>query len=418
MADNETTDDLRSILSQSFDDSVKPEAVVDTKAIAETPKADAAGEADTSAKDETRERGADGKFVKKTPAEEEADAKAADAKGKEKPDADKDKPKTEADKPDDGKDKPVDPNAKDAPANWSASDKAMFALQTPEAKDFLLRRHRQMQGEFDRKSGEIASLKKEFGPIEEMFKPHLDVLKAKGLTPAATIRAWANVETALANGRGVDIVKGMIDSYRIDKAAVARALGFTSGTAAEPSTDATKAAADPASTAHQPIALPPELTEELRQLRARLDAQDTERRNGALRTQQEKADQFETEIQTFKSATNEKGELLHPYYDEVEPAMLALAQSYVASKQPLPKIADLYDTAVWANPSTRDALLATREAAKTAKATEEARAKAASARRAGSSITGAPGSGQIAKPIRSELSLREAIEEAAADSAA
>jgi hypothetical protein len=95
--------------------------------------------------------------------------------------------------------------------------------------------------------------------------------------------------------------------------------------------------------------------------------------------------------------------------------MIALASSYVASKQPIPPLADLYDTAVWANPSTRAALKAAEKATEETKRSEEARAKAASARRAGSSVTGAPGSGQATKPIRGELSLRESLEEAAAD---
>jgi hypothetical protein len=415
MADNDTpTDDLRSILSQSFDESVTP---ADDAGKAAAPKVDVDAAADKSAttdadaKDADRERGPDGKFVKKTEAEEKADAKVA-SDDKEKPEA---KTETKSDEKPDDKASQAKTSGKEPPERWTPSDKAMFKLQPPEVQEFLLRRHSAMEADYTKKVESVADLRKEFEPIQQMFAPHLDVLKAKGLTPASTIKAWANVETALANGRGVDIVKGMVDSYGIDKAAVARALGFTSGTAAAQSTDATKAATDPAATAHQPIALPPELTQELQQLRARLDAQDNERRSATQRSQQQKLDQVETEIQTFKSAANEKGELLHPYYDEVEPAMIALAQSYAASKQPLPKIADLYDTAVWANPSTRAAVLASQKAVDQAKANEEARAKAASARKAGSSVTGAPSSGQTSRPIKGEVSLREGLEDAYAD---
>jgi prophage DNA circulation protein len=91
---------------------------------------------------------------------------------------------------------------------------------------------------------------------------------------------------------------------------------------------------------------------------------------------------LDAEIKNFKSAVNETGELLHPHYGQVEAAMNALAQSYVASEQPVPSRVELYEAAVWANSSTRTALLASQKQAEQSKAAEEARAKAASAGRA------------------------------------
>lgn len=79
----------------------------------------------------------------------------------------------------------------------------------------------------------------------------------------------------------------------------------------------------------------------------------------------------------FKNASNEKGELQHPYFEEVEPAMIAFARSYAASGQTAPSRSELYETAVWANPSTRAALLASQKQAEQAKAAEDARIKAA-----------------------------------------
>jgi hypothetical protein len=412
MSENETpADDLRSILSASYDEAATATAPIEpiAKVEPEAPKAEAA---EPEPKAETRERGPDGKFLKKE-ADEKPEAKAET----------KDEPKVEAKK--EGEEPPADdkePKAKPDPkeeaiSKWSASDKAMFKLQSPEAQDFLLRRHRAMEADYTKKVQSNAELKREFEPIQQMFAPHLDVLKQKGLTPASTIRAWANVETALANGRGVDVVRGMVQSYGIDKAALGRALGFTSTGAAEPSTEADKGAAgNPATNAaHQPIALPPALEQELRDLRARIDAKDNTDRQAQANAAREREAKVETDITNFKSAANDKGELLHPYFEEVEPAMIALASSYAASKQPIPVLADLYETAVWANPSTRAAILASQKQAEMTKQAEEARAKAASARKAGSSVTGAPGSGQATKQIRGELSLREQLEESAAD---
>lgn len=405
-------DDLRSILSASFDETMTSAAALDIGASAKPADgAEPAAKVEPEPKEPKegeRARAPDGKFAKKDgEAEEKPDPAAAD-----KP---KDEPKAEAKT--DGAEKPVEPkeepkaDGKGAPENWSASDKALFKLQSPDAQAFLLRRHGAMEADYTKKVGAIAELKKEFEPIQQMFAPHLDVLKQKGMTPASTIRAWANVETALANGKGVDVIAGMIKGYNIDKAALGKALGFTSTTAAEPGTDPATTIPAPDGTPG-PITLPPELTQELQQLRARLDAQDSERRNAQTSAAQERESKVETDITNFKSASNDKGELLHPYFEEVEPAMIALASSYVASKQPIPPLPELYETAVWANPSTRAAMLASQKAVDQAKLAEEARAKAASARKAGSSVTGAPGSGQSSKQIRGDLALRDELDEA------
>jgi hypothetical protein len=86
------------------------------------------------------------------------------------------------------------------------------------------------------------------------------------------------------------------------------------------------------------------------------------------------------------------------------------------ARKPVPPLKELYETAVWANPSTREATLAARERAQQAKAADEARAKAAQARKAGSSVTGAPGSGQAPTGrSRTDLSLREQLEANFAD---
>ncbi len=410
-------DDLRSILSASFDDAMSSTAISD--GVVKPTAADVSASDPSIAKPDgtatdvdaksadARDRSPDGKFAKKKDGE-------AEPKSDDKPESKAKETEVKADEPATA-DKTTEPktDGKDPPANWSASDKAMFKLQPADAQAFLLRRYKEMESGFTKKSEALAGLQKEYGPIDEMFRPHLDTLKAKGLTPAATIRAWANVETALANGRGIDVISGVIKGYGIDKAALAQALGFTSTGAAQPSTET--AHVDPATAGAQPIALPPEPANELQQLRARLDAQDNDKRIQATRTALDREAAVEADINRFKSEANEAGELKHPYYEEVEPAMVALVSSYVASKQPIPPLAELYETAVWANPSTRQAMLASQKAAEQAKAAEEARAKAARARNAGSSVTGSPGSGQATRQIRGEQTLREQLEEAAAD---
>jgi hypothetical protein len=413
MADE--ADDLRSLLSTSFDQSMTAAETGDATKVDVKPAevatgsvADAAATSDTKTGDAVR--GKDGKFLKKDAAAETADAVTeVKPEAKEQVKKEDSAEKTEA---------VAKPDGKEAPVNWSASDKAMFKLQSEDGQAFLLRRHRAMEADYTKKVEAIADLRKEYDPVQQMFAPYVDVLKQKGLTPQTVIRRWSEVETALANGRGIDIISGIITGYGIDKAALGKALGFTAAAHATKGAErgaenVTHATAETA--AHQPINLPPELTEELRQLRAKIDARENADRDAQAKTARDREVKVETDITNFKSAANDKGDLLHPFYDEVEPAMIALAQSHVASKQTIPPLGELYETAVWANPSTRAAMLAAQRTAEQARIAEEARAKAASARRAGSSVTGAPGSGQATRAVRSELSLREQLEEAAAN---
>ncbi|MDE2470415.1 MAG: hypothetical protein KGL35_17135, partial [Bradyrhizobium sp.] len=410
-AENDKPDDLRSLLSASFDDNMASTAIASGTVDAPVSKPEAAdAPKEAGAAGDAPARGTDGKFTKKEDAEAQpavkADEKIVDKDAQPKPAEKADAQSSE--KTENGAIASKD-GGRDAPANWSASDKAMFKLQSPDAQDFLLRRHKAMEADYTKKVEAVADLRKEFEPIQQMFAPHLDILKQKGMTPQAVIKAWANVETALANGRGVDVIAGIVQSYGVDKAKLANALGFTSSHAAQPATDAATA---PADTAHlaaagtQPIQLPPELQRELADLRAAIEAQKTERTTAQMQALRDREAKVESDITTFKSAVNDKGELLHPYFEEVEPAMVALASSYVASKQPLPPLPELYETAVWANPSTRAAVLAAQKAAEQTRANEEARAKAASARKAASSVTGAPGSGQATRAIRGDMSLR------------
>ena len=144
----------------------------------------------------------------------------------------------------------------------------------------------------------------------------------------------------------------------------------------------------------------------------------------AQRAQQEAArtaagERAMNEIDQFKSAVDDKGTLLRPHFEELEQDMLSLVQGRIANKQTVPPLQELYETAVWANPSTREKMLAAREQAEQQKRVDQDKSKAAAARKAAVSVTGAPGSGQAAQVRNTpQRSLREEIEENLSASAA
>jgi len=82
--------------------------------------------------------------------------------------------------------------------------------------------------------------------------------------------------------------------------------------------------------------------------------------------------------------------------------MLAQAER-LAGREPV--LSDLYDKAVWANPSIRAKIQSDQQKASEKKAIEAARAKAAKAKKAAQSVSG---TSTNAQPV--ELGLREMLE--------
>jgi hypothetical protein len=290
---------------------------------------------------------------------------------------------------------------------WSAKDKETFAKLAPEAKELLLRRHKDMEAAFTRKTQDIADFRKRYEPVDKIFEPYRDKMKAGGWTEQKLVEGWANVEKRLMDGDGVNVVAGLMKGYNVDLAKVAQAMGYRPPAAAAPRTDATGAEV-PAPPA---VNLPPEVIETLRDLRQRVDARDQKDMESTQRAAREAETRVMSDIEKFKSAQDDKGELQHPHFDELEADMTELASAAIAAKRPVPSLKDLYEKAVWANPSTRDAALAAREKAQQAKSAADARAKAAAAKKAGSSVHGAPGSGQAPQGTRpAARTLREELE--------
>lgn len=357
----------------------------------EEPESDApAGEPEASG----RARGPDGKFAKPDG---------------EKPEADE--PATEGKPVDAEGDKPAEPaKGLELPANWSAADRTAFKALPPEGQKVLKSMIDRQEADYTKKTQAIAALRSDYEPVDKMFAPYKEQMRLKGFTPKSVIEAWANVERRLVEGDGHNIIAGMVKSYNIPIEKIADALGVRAAPARREA-DAETGPETPQGQAQ----LPPEILQELRSLRDRQDAIDRERQDGVRRSHLEREQSYETRIQNFKGAVNDKGELLHPHFDDVEDAMVLLAQGYSVRKQPIPDVERLYEDAVWANPSTREKLRTAEMQSAEAKRKAEARAKAEKARAAGSSVTGAPGHGQMPDGKSPSRSLREELVAASAE---
>lgn len=352
---------------------------------------------------ETRQRGPDGKFLKAA-----ADASASEPSESESPrtpvkaEAEKPAPEATPPKPD------AKPVGNEAPTTWKTEAKEAFKALPPEAQSILLTRHREMEADYTNKMHTLTALKRDYEPVQQILAPYDQQIKAKGFTPASLIQAWSNVEIALANPQSAaQVVKQLVDNYKIDPNQIAQLLGLSRPAAGQEP--------PPPADGQQPITLPPELTRELTELRNGYHQVTSFQAQQQQNAQREAESRVMSTIQAFESAKDEKGNLLHPHYSELEDDMVALYAAERARGR-VPELQEVYDKAVWSNHSTREKLQASQRAAEEAQRAEAdearrvaARAKAERAKRAGSSVTGAPGQTGASRSLNGESSLRDQL---------
>lgn len=310
-----------------------------------------------------------------------------------------------------------------APEHWSAADKAQFAALPEAARTPFLDMYRRMEAGFTPKLQRGAQLERDYGDLDRViFTPdQRQILTQRGMTPAQLINGWADVERGLMGPRpGAtvaeqqqalevkhQIVARIIHNYQADPARVAAILNELRGFAVAAGGDRAAPPA-PGGNGFLPAGAAgtaaPGIDPVLHQ---RLTALETESQQEKQRREMAEYARAGDQIQAFANETDSAGQLKHPFFAELEAEMTSLAQfERIQGKAPV--LQDLYDRALWANPSTRQRQQALDEEAKTKRAQEERRAKAEQARRAGSSVTGAPGPGQMPGP-GADMSLRDQI---------
>jgi hypothetical protein len=288
-----------------------------------------------------------------------------------------------------------------APEHWSAGDKAMFNAWQPAMRDQFLTMYKRMEGGFTQRLQRGAELERGFGEIEQLFQPYGEMLRQRNQTPKDIIKTWHEVERnlSLPTEQNLVIAK-MIHNYQADPAQIARYLnqlrGFADpGAGGQPPPPRVGNGTDPTTGIHPALA-------------ARLDALETDRTQRIQADNDARLGDAHRQINEFANAKDADGNLAHPFYAELEGEMMQLAYADRAAGR-TPVIADLYDRAAWANPVVRDKLLASQREAEDRAQAAARKAKAEAAARAGSSVTGAPSSGQVPNSAASDRSIRDEI---------
>lgn len=351
---NSVADDIRAAMKASSEPA--PPAAAEPSlapAAASVPE-----NAPPAASDDGRARGPDGKFIAKSPAEEAAAANdaAKAAKPPEQQAAVDGKP-PEAAKP------TIEPI--DAPTHWAAAHKEMFAKQSPEAQRWLVERDRETAGLVTRKTQELADRARSYDEIDRALAPRLASFALNGKTPGAVINQLFAYSDFLAQNP-----KGFIQQVAHETGVDLRQFG-------QPTPDG------------QPAAQSDPIVQQLHGQIGQLQ-QQIQQLTGHVQTRQQNDETqartaLDNEIASFRDAKDTTGAFTYPHFDEVRADMGALMASGRAAD-----LKTAYEMAVYANPTTREAMLGAQRRKEQADREKSDREKSAQAQRAGSSITGAP----------------------------
>lgn len=249
----------------------------------------------------------------------------------------------------------------DAPKSWTPAAKAKFATLDPELQKYVLSREDDVHKTISRQDEE-----RQFGKtLKDVIAPYMATITAEGGTPEKAVKDLLNTAYVLRTGTPQQKFQ-LIHQ-------VARQYGVNLGTQPQPMNQELHS-----------------LQSQVQQLTSKLQERET------YQQQQEQAT-VQSKIQEFSADPK------NAHFEEVKAHMAALLSGGVAKD-----LQDAYDQAVWARPELRSTLLQSQQAEAEAQRKVEAKAKYDAARKAGSSVSGAPGKIADAK-ADANLSLRDQI---------
>jgi hypothetical protein len=218
----------------------------------------------------------------------------------------------------------------------------MFGKQTPESQAYLLRRHSEMEGDYQRRVQATASAAQFTQALAPTFQdPRLaGSLRQNGISPVEAINQWANFHLRFSDQNPevrAGVIQELMQRSGLDPAAV---FGLH-----RPSLPP-KAAEDPAIryiTDH--IGRTSSEVQSLRQALFDMQANAqaaVDRENLRLTLQQ---------INNFAEEKDAQGRPTHPYFDDVMPIINDLFKA-----NPQRDLKQAYEQAIWADPKVRELL--------------------------------------------------------------
>ena len=266
-----------------------------------------------------------------------------------------------------------------APEHWSDDDKQVFVELNAGAQEFLLRRHREMEADYTRKTQEIAEKRKAIEPLEQVIAPHRTLWQQFGLDDATAVSRLVTAEATI-RANPVQGIAQLMQNY-----GVTREHLYPDDTPSDYQDPATQA-----------------LQQRIDQLEGMMNQQNTQQYSAQQQT-------IESQITAFRDAQDSDGNPLRPYFSDVEHRMAALinAERQLGSQLSLE---NAYDQAIRLDPQVRAKVEVAEKATQEAELERKARERAAKAKRAAKSnvkSTGTSGGKAPDQPTSIKEGLRQ-----------
>jgi hypothetical protein len=241
---------------------------------------------------------------------------------------------------------PREGEAAAAPANWSAADREAFSKLPPEGQQFLLRRHSEMEGDYQRRVQATAQADSFVRNLAPIFTDPVIAgsIREAGWAPTDAIREWAALHRrALSpnlNDR-IAMVQEIAQRCGVDPAAVApsRSGGPGQLSEADLADPAIRYFADHVGQTSNRVQALEGLIQQMQQANAQA-------------AQAEALKVTRWGIDSFAEEKGPDGKLLRPDFDTVLPQIIELFQA-----NPGRDLREAYEAARWWNPVTREQLL-------------------------------------------------------------
>ena len=257
------------------------------------------------------------------------------------------------------------------PQHWPKDFKESFEKLPVEAQHLLFDRHKELEGDYTKKTQSVAKYRKRQEAFDEIMKPHMDDFSRAGMDEVGAVRQLLAAHDYLRKDPR-QAIQWLAKNYGVDMSEVG--IDSTEDEYADPQVKA--------------------LQQQVAQLQGFLQNQQQTQMQSVQQNTQSMIDQFAGE----KDAN---GNPKHPHFDEVRDRMGVLIQGNQA-----PDLATAYDMAVYADPKLRQSLMDNYAETKTQKKVKtEAVAKAKKAQRSTVRGNAAPAE----KALPTGLSVRDTI---------
>lgn len=298
------------------------------------------------------------------------DAEEADGDNEEDPKADAEEA-VEEDKPEGEEDEDSDVAPINPPSNWPQQEQVFFRKLPPALQHAYMDRARAMVADYTTKTQQLAQVRRYYQEVDQVIAPRIKAWQLSGMSTGQALTQLLALSD-LASEKPVEFIKYFSQVRGID-------LNSLVGQPASGAAPDGQGYVDPQVAA---------LQRQLAQVQSTVSqtVQQQKQREEAARRAQYEAQQRNAEavINQYASQVDQNGKPVYPFFNELEGMIATLIQTGQARNIP-----DAYNLAVWANPQTRQKMLARSRAEENAKA----RKQAEKARKSAVSVSGAHGSG-------------------------